>query len=136
MADRRFSDAVAESDRANLELLKGNPQPIKQLYGHGDEITVLGGFGGFERGWAEVGPRLEWAASQFAGGSYERQTVSMVEGADLAYTVSIERNRVRENGKSGETQLDLRVTQIYRRENGHWRLVHRHADPLVTKRAP
>ena len=60
----------------------------------------------------------------------------MVEGTDLAYTVSIEINRVRENGKSEETQLDLRVTQIFRREGDEWRLVHRHADPLVIKNAP
>src|SRR5579885_439955 len=96
MAEMRFSEAVAQSDHANRELLKGNAQPLEELYAHDDEITVLGGFGGFERGWAEVGPRLEWAASQFKGGTYERKTISMVEGADLAYTVSIETNRVRE----------------------------------------
>jgi ketosteroid isomerase-like protein len=131
-----FSEVLADSDAANIDLLQGNPKPLQQLYSHGEDITVLGGFGGYERGWAEVGPRLEWAASQFLSGRYERTTISMVEGTDLAYTVSIESNRVREKGKSGETQLDLRVTQIYRRENGQWRLVHRHADPLVTRQAP
>jgi len=136
LAGKSFSKAVADSDIANVELLAGNPKPLKELYSHNQDITVLGGFGGFEHGWNEVGPRLDWAASQFAGGSYERRTVSMVEGTDLAYTVSIEVNRVREAGKSDDTQLDLRVTQIYRRENGEWRLVHRHADPLVTKKAP
>jgi hypothetical protein len=136
VATKSFSQAVVDSDTANLELLRGTAKLLKELYSHDGDITVLGGFGGFEQGWNEVGPRLDWAASQFAGGSYERKTVSMVEGTDLAYTVSIEVNRVREKGKSEEVQLDLRVTQIYRRENGEWRLVHRHADPLVTKQAP
>jgi hypothetical protein len=52
----------------------------------------------------------------------------------LAFTISIEVNRVREAGKGEETQLDLRVTQIYRRENSEWRLIHGPADPLVEKK--
>lgn len=136
MAGKSFSEAIADSDSANIDLLQGNAGPLKELYSHSGDITVLGGFGGFEQGWNEVQPRLDWAAAQFAGGSYERKTVSMVEGTDLAYTVSIEVNRVREAGKSEEIQLDLRVTQIFRREGSQWRLVHRHADPLVTKKTP
>jgi ketosteroid isomerase-like protein len=136
VADKPFKEVVADSDTANLKLLQGDAKPLKELYSHDEDITVLGGFGGTERGWNEVGPRLDWAASQFAGGEYERQTLSMVEGTDLAYTVSIELNRVREAGKSEPAQLDLRVTQIYRREGNRWRLVHRHADPLVRKQGP
>jgi ketosteroid isomerase-like protein len=136
VAKKSFSEAVANSDSANLYLLGSDAKRLKQLYSHNDDVTVLGGFGGVEHGWIEVGPRLDWAASQFAGGSYERKTLSMVEGTDLAYTVSIETNRIRETGKPEETQLDLRVTQIYRREGDEWRLVHRHADPLVVKKAP
>jgi ketosteroid isomerase-like protein len=59
--------------------------------------------------------------------------LSAIEGADLAYIVSIETNRVREVGKSVEDLLVLRVTEIFRREDGAWRLMHRHADPQVNK---
>ena len=136
MATKVFSEAVVDSDRANRMLLQGDATALKQLCAHEEEVTVLGGFGGVERGWSEVGPRLDWAASQFTNGSYERKALSVVEGVDLAYTVSIETNRVYESGKAGETSLDLRVTQIYRRDNGEWRLVHRHADPLVNREVP
>jgi hypothetical protein len=118
VAGKSFSEVVANSDSANLNLLQGDAEPLKQLYSHNDDVTVLGGFGGVERGWTEVGPRLDWAASQFAAGSYERTTLGIIEGADLAFTVSIETNRVRETGQSEETLLDLRVTQIFRREAG------------------
>jgi len=37
----------------------GDAEGVKLLYSHQDDVTVFGGFGRFERGWAEVGPRLE-----------------------------------------------------------------------------
>jgi ketosteroid isomerase-like protein len=136
MATRAFVAAVEASDIANRDLLHGNPTKLEQLYAHTQDVTVLGGFGGIESGWEEVSPRLDWAAGQFKSGSYERETLSLVEGSDLAFTVSIERNRVREIGKPDETELNLRVTQVYRRDGEQWRLVHRHADPLVNKQTP
>jgi hypothetical protein len=64
---------------------------LKRLYFHADDITIFGGFGGLERGWAETAPRLDWAAAQFAGGSVEEKDLSVIVGADLACTVTIER---------------------------------------------
>jgi ketosteroid isomerase-like protein len=136
MATRALVAAIEASDIANRDLLNGNPTKLEQLYAHSPDVTVLGGFGGIESGWEEVGLRLDWAAAQFKSGSYERETLSLVEGSDLAFTVSIERNRVLELGKPNETVLNLRVTQIYRRVDEQWRLVHRHADPLVDKQVP
>jgi ketosteroid isomerase-like protein len=134
MSAKSWNEAQLQMDLANHNLLQGNAADLKQLYSHQEDVTVFGGFGGKEHGWKEVGPRLDWAASQFAGGSYEREILSAVEGGDLAYIVSIETNRVRETGKAAEDLLVLRVTQIFRREGGEWRLVHRHADQQVNKR--
>jgi hypothetical protein len=32
---------------------------------------------------------------------------------------------------SKQTEFNLLITEIFRRENGEWKLVHRHADPLT-----
>ena len=125
---KSFEAARAESIAANREFIQGNPEPLKRLYSHGDDITIFGGFGGLERGWAEVELRLDWAASQFAGGSVEEEALSVIVGADLACTVTIERYDARLKDGSVFAQ-SLRVTQIFRRELAGWRLVHRHADP-------
>ena len=58
----------------------------------------------------------------------------MHEGADLAYTVGYEISDVVLDGAM--THQRLRVTQIYRRENGEWRLVHRHGDFAPVDRSP
>lgn len=58
------------------------------LFSHEDDVTVMGGFGGLERGWPEVGPRLAWAASHFYGGAYSQRIVGATVGRDVAFLVS------------------------------------------------
>jgi ketosteroid isomerase-like protein len=136
MDDKKsFEAARAESIAANREFIQGNPEPLKRLYSHADDITIFGGFGGLERGWTETEPRLDWASAQFAGGSVEEKDLSVMVGADLACTATIERYdaRLKDGSVFAES---LRVTQLFRREPAGWRLVHRHADPLVERRKP
>jgi len=119
---------------AQKEFVKGKPQPFKDICSHADDVTIAGGWGGVEKGWAEqVEKRYDWASARFASGDAERQTenISVVATPDMAYAVDIERSKVRLAGSSEVRALALRVTTIFRRENGQWRLVHRHADPLV-----
>jgi ketosteroid isomerase-like protein len=51
---------------------------------------------------------------------------------DLGYAVGIERGRVTVMGADGPQEMVLRVTQVFRREDGEWKLVHRHADPITS----
>jgi ketosteroid isomerase-like protein len=53
-----------------------------------------------------------------------------VEGSDLAYIFELQRFPTRATGREGTTAL--RVTMIFRLEEGEWKLVHRQADPLTT----
>ena len=136
MTDLSWEQALTELTAAQRDFVKGDAAGIKRLFSHGEDVTVLGGFGGFEHGWKEVGPRLDWAASHFAGGSYGQETLSATVGSDVACLVSLERWSYATPQAPAETLLELRVTQVFRREEGQWRLVHRHADPLLQKQAP
>jgi ketosteroid isomerase-like protein len=136
MTDLSWEEAMIQLTAAQRDFVKGDAAGIKRLFSHREDVTVLGGFGGFEHGWKEVGPRLDWAASHFAGGSYGQETLSATVGSDVACLVSLERWSYATPQEPAETLLELRVTQVFRREEGQWRLVHRHADPLLQKQAP
>ena len=96
--------------------------------------SILGGFGGYEVS-GKVDARYAWAASQFepSGATVRVEYLSTVVSGDLAYTVAIERSRVRVRGTPGPAPMALRVTHVFRRERGEWRLLHRHADDNVTR---
>ena len=53
---------------------------------------------------------------------------------DLACFHEIERGEARISGRSELEPFALRVTSIYRREDGDWRIALRHADPIVAPR--
>ena len=55
---------------------------------------------------------------------------------DVAYLVEVERFRARVAGRENADEVALRVTSIFRREGGDWRLVHRQADTRVDPQAP
>jgi ketosteroid isomerase-like protein len=61
------------------------------------------------------------------------ETVGQFAGADVGYTVEIERFKAKVGGQGDTSDLALRVTCVYRREDDGWRLLHRHADPRVAR---
>jgi ketosteroid isomerase-like protein len=100
-------------------------------------VTAFFGWGGYERGWAEVSRRWDWAAEQFKGGgpvTYEHLTAVTAPG--LAVTTHIETARVRLRGTERPSEWSNRVTHVFRLEDGEWRLVHRHANRLEPRYEP
>ena len=131
--------AIALHREALNAFVTGNAALWKQHCSHRDDVTIIGAWGGFEKGWAaEVEKRYEWAAGRFLGSKrgMELENISLVVTAELAYSVDIERALVRVAGKDHLAAMALRVTTIFRLENGDWKMVHRHADPLLGLQPP
>jgi ketosteroid isomerase-like protein len=70
------------------------------------------------------------------------EPLTMGMSGDLAYTVYIEKSQVRVAGRDGAELAErisnlrpmaLRVTHIFRREEGAWKIIHRHADAIMEK---
>jgi ketosteroid isomerase-like protein len=126
---------LEEYHRAGLEITNRNPEVYKQLYSRHDDVTLANPFGPPARGWSDVSATLDRAAANYRDGEVVGfENVSTVIGSDLAYTVEIESYRARVGRAEDIIPVAVRVTTIFRREEGIWKVVHRHADPITAPR--
>lgn len=118
--------------------INGDPTLWKQNASHRDDTMIIGAWGAYEKGWDEVGPRYDWAAARFteSGAKVQVEYLASAVSGDLAYTVAIERSEVRLVDQDKPVPMALRVTHLFRKEEGAWKLILRHADPLMGKTAP
>jgi ketosteroid isomerase-like protein len=132
-ATEDFQQFVEHVQAAMRQFVTGNPVPLQGLWSHADDVTVFGGFGAYEQGWEQVGSNVAWASARFRGGSLTFETLAMGINGDLAYTCWLEKGEVRVAGREEPGPLAVRVTHIYRREEGSWKLIHRHGDAILEK---
>jgi ketosteroid isomerase-like protein len=108
----------------------GDVGPRIASWSHNDPVTLFGALL-TKRGWSEVAPAFEFLASRFSNGqAFEYEVIGAGASGDLAYIVGYEHTTASVGGAEPEA-YDLRVTTIFRREDGQWKVVHRHADPML-----
>ena len=124
---------IEQYDLAVNEFLKGNPEPVLELWSRRDDVTLANPYGGVAHGWEQVVEASEHAASTSRDGELVRvEVVEKYVSAELAYIVVIERAMAKIGAREEITPFALRVTMIFRLEEGEWKVVHRHADPITT----
>jgi ketosteroid isomerase-like protein len=130
-----LADALSREQSAGAAFYLGDPEPCKALWSRGDDVSLFGAFGPCKTGWGQVGKTIDWVASRYREGTVTLEYEVIHEGADLAYTVGYEIGDLALDG-APITRQRLRVTQIYRREDGQWRLIHRHGDFAPADQSP
>jgi ketosteroid isomerase-like protein len=126
-------ELIEQFHLAQGEVVKGNPEPVKRLVSHREDVTLANPLGPPVRGWEQVAEATERATSQFTDGEivgYE--IIEKYVTPELAYVVEIERGEAKVGGREESTPWALRATMIFRPEDGEWKVVHRHADPITT----
>src|SRR5690348_12714915 len=114
---------------AETALHNGDAGPRFEMWSHTDPVTVYGAAYN-PIGWAEVAPMFEKLAESFSDcRSCEWEVVAADAGQDFAYLLAIERTTASVRG-SEPAPYTLRSTTSFRREDGDWKIVHRHADPI------
>jgi ketosteroid isomerase-like protein len=134
-AEDDLDEVLEQWHPASNEFLKGNPEPVKKLWSRREDVSLANPFGPPARGWEQVAKIIEHAASQVRGGELTNiEIVAKHVTAELAYVVQIERPEAKIGGSEDITPFALRATMIFRPEDGEWKIVHRHADPITTAR--
>jgi len=128
-----FDEVIEPYHLALGEIIKGNPEGYKKLCSHREDVTLANPFGPPALGWDEVARTLERAASHYTDGQLtDFENASKYVSAELAYLVEMERFEAKVGGAEDPAPVALRVTSIFRPEDGTWKVVHRHADPITT----
>ncbi|MDQ1603180.1 MAG: hypothetical protein QOE01_1025 [Actinomycetota bacterium] len=115
-------------NKTGIDMHSGNTSSWITAWSHREPVTVFGAGVRARSGWENVHRTISWVASAFDNCvTYDYQLIAADVQGDLAYTCGFERyTATRPNGEV--VTNELRVTQIYRREDGEWRIVHRHGD--------
>lgn len=127
-----FDEVVKEYNLAMSDFFKGNPDPINKIFSSHDDISLAQLSGPFVRGRKLVTETANFNATKYQEGADTRfELLAKYVSPELAYIVQIEHVKAKIGGSDEISSLALRVTSIFRREEGAWKLLHRHVDNTV-----
>ena len=114
---------------AEIAVHNGDADPRRAIWSQNEPATVFGAWkSAFGRPEVDqLFDRLEQTFTDCT--SYEIEIIAAEVIGDMAYTVGYEHTQASVEGAAAT--YTLRVTHIFRREDGEWKLMHRHADRLV-----
>ena len=130
-----LADFIDQYHQALDEFFRGDPAPAKGLYSHREDVSLANPFGPVVVGWRasrrnDGAGRVELPRRRRA----RVETLASHATPELAYLVEVERFEARVGGEQQMASGALRVTSILRPEDGVWKIVHRHADPITASR--
>jgi ketosteroid isomerase-like protein len=107
-------------------VLQGDAGPMMDVWAHTSDVTTMHPIGEREVGWEQVEGPWQQVASLASGGQVAIKDPLIQIGGDFAYEVG---NEVGDGTIAGEVvAFGQRVTNIYRRDDGAWKIVHHHTD--------
>ena len=131
VGDAEIDALVRRSEEANAALLRGDVDRYRALTPLSADFTLMSPFGGKPSRSSDITPE-RWDSMRrfFRNGSLAVEVVQAYRSGDIAVLALIERAHGEVGGLPAQ-DWSLRVTLVFRREAGAWRLAHRHADPLA-----
>ena len=114
---------------AELALHNGDAAPRRALWSRSEPVSVLGAWRNAhgQRELDELFTSLARSFSDCTSYTFELQAYDVV--GDMAYTAGLEHTSASVDGQP--RSYSLRATQVYRREDGEWKVVHRHGDTVA-----
>lgn len=125
-AEDELRQASDQFYAALTRMLGGTSGAMDGLWAHDAEVTTMHPIGGREVGWEQVRASFDQVAPLCSGGQVRLKDPLRRVMGDVAYEMGTESGQATMAGES--VTLGHRVTNIYRREGGAWKLVHHHGD--------
>jgi ketosteroid isomerase-like protein len=124
--DEDVRKASAQFYAALNRMIDGDVSGLTEIWSHSATVTTLHPIGGRQIGWDEVRGSFEQVAQLASGGHADLRDQRIEASGDLAYEVGVEQGQVTIAGEP--VTFEQRVTNVYRREGGQWKIVHHHTD--------
>ena len=107
-------------------MANGDSGALAEVWSHDADVTAMHPIGGRRVGWDAVRASFEQVAQLASDGEIELLEQAIRAAGDLAYEVGIEKGQFKLAGQ--KVAIHQRVTNIYRRQAGGWKMVHHHTD--------
>ena len=121
-------DATAGFYAALNAMFTGDADPFKDVWSHADDVTFMGPDGSVNVGWNEVLANWDVQAGMKLWGEIRHELIQATVGQDLAV---VQCREVGENIIDGKPiAVSLRATNVFRKENGVWKMISHQTDQL------
>ena len=131
-----MSELRAFVDRCHAAITRqsqGHPEPFLEPWSQADDVTIMAAIGGYQVGFDAVRELLTAASKTQHFDGWHAENLAIVLDENLAFTVELEHYTYADDRE--DKGMALRATQIYQREEGQWRVIHRHGDILAPIKA-
>ena len=119
---------VASQHEAELAFSRGQVDQRLELWSHDDPVSVFAALGPSRSGWDELEPMFRSVADRLSDGDDLQFDLTTYDvSGDMAWTAGFLRFTVSLDGAPPRPMV-LRITHVYRRENGGWKIAHEHSN--------
>lgn len=132
-----FQDFLRTRERISNDYINGHAAPLDGIATQQDPATFFPPSGATLQGAAEVSRSHQQGAQSFRDGSTGQfEVMQSASSGTLAFWTGVQHAEVMMEGKNERVSMQLRTTEVFRLEDGEWKLVHRHADMRKNEEAP
>ncbi len=107
--------------------LQGNLDPLTAVWSHNPDVSNFSAGGGRANGWNEVRADFQNVMRLYPGGRIAPQDIAVVAEGNMGYSVCTETGQLR-SADGPMISFSQRATNVFRLEDGKWKMVHHHAD--------
>jgi NAD(P)H-dependent FMN reductase/ketosteroid isomerase-like protein len=131
-----FDSFMQKRVAAARAYVNGDAAPLDEIVAHSGSASFFPPTGGSEQGAKEVSARYDRDAKSFSkGGETQLEVLQSGADGDVGFWTGFQSAKVKMDGTAEPVAMKLRITELFRRVGGEWKIVHRHADAMSTQQS-